>query len=157
MIVRNGSTHRGEGARVEDYYCYGQPIVAPAAGRVVWAEDGRPDQSPGQLDPAHPMGNAFVLDLGRGEFAVLAHLQPGSLRFVVGDSVAAGDTLGLCGNSGNTSEPHLHFHLQDGPEPFQAAGLPAALAEVMVDGKRRTNVELVRGQRVRQVDSPAGR
>ncbi len=157
VMQRAGSTHRGEGKRVEDYYCYGQPILAPAVGQVVWAQEGRPDQVPGQMDPEHPIGNGVVIAHGGGEFSLLAHLQPGRMRVVVGDSVAAGDTLGWCGNSGNSSEPHLHFHLQNGPEPLRGEGLPAAFTDVVIDGQRRALAELERGQRVRRADEPTAR
>ena len=70
-----------------------------------------------------------VLDLGRGEFALLAHLRRGSVRVRKGQRVRAGDALGVCGNSGNSSEPHLHFHLQDRAALFGGArGLPITFA-----------------------------
>jgi murein DD-endopeptidase MepM/ murein hydrolase activator NlpD len=114
VVLRDGSSHRGSGERNEDYHCWRQPVLAPAEARVVAAVDGYPDQPPGQADAEHPAGNHVVLDLGSGEYAVLAHLNAGSVAVEVGDRVAAGQRIGRCGNSGNTSEPHLHFHLQDG-------------------------------------------
>ena len=62
-----------------------------------------------------PAGNHVVLDLGSGEYALLAHLRRGSVRVRPGQRVRRGETLGRCGNSGNSSEPHLHFHVQDRP------------------------------------------
>jgi murein DD-endopeptidase MepM/ murein hydrolase activator NlpD len=155
VMTRDGATHRGDGKRVEDYYCYGQPVVAPARGLVVWAEDGWSDQPPGLADPKHPVGNALVIAHEAGEFSVIAHLQPGSERVVVGDSVAVGDTLGLCGNSGDSSEPHLHVHLQNSPVPLQGDGLPAAFDDVVVDDQPLERAEPVRGQRVHRADWPA--
>jgi hypothetical protein len=103
IVMRDGRSHRGDGRRLEDYYCFDLPIVAPAAGTVVSATDSLPDQNPGQMDRAHPVGNGVVLDHGNGEFSLFAHLRRGSVRVRVGQAVAAGDTLGRCGNSGNTS------------------------------------------------------
>jgi murein DD-endopeptidase MepM/ murein hydrolase activator NlpD len=78
-----------------------------------------------------------VLDLGHGEFALLAHLRRGSVRVRTGQRVRAGTLLGLCGNSGNTSEPHLHFHVQDRAKLFGAArGLPATFVDYRADGRR---------------------
>ena len=68
-----------------------------------------------------------VLDLGGGRFAFYAHLQPGSLRVKAGDRVKAGQVLGLVGNSGNSTEPHLHFHISNGISPLGSEGLPYAI------------------------------
>ncbi|MDX1983227.1 MAG: M23 family metallopeptidase [Bryobacteraceae bacterium] len=69
-------------------------------------------------------GNYIVLDLGGGRFAFYAHLQPGSLRVKPGDKVKRGQVLGLACNSGNSTEPHLHFHVSNGPDPLASEGLP---------------------------------
>jgi len=148
VIVKEGKTHRGDGTGLADYFCYGRPVLAPAAGTVVWAQDSLPDQVPGQMDPAHATGNSLVLDHGNGEFSLLAHLQPRSLRFRVGDRVSQGSVVGSCGNSGNTSEPHLHYHLQNGPQPFLADGLPIQFVDLVVDGKRVARAEIEKGSRV---------
>ena len=149
IIVRDGKTHRGDGKRLEDYYSYGEPVLAPAAGTVVWVQDSLPDQAPGSTDPEHPVGNGMVIDHGNGEFSLFAHLSPGTLRVKAGERVKPGQELGRCGNSGNTSEPHLHYHLQNGPTMAEADGLPARFHELMVDGKPADRVELLKGQRVR--------
>ena len=149
VVVREGRAHANEGRECTDYYCYGLPVLAPAAGTVVWAQDSLPDQIPGHMDPSHATGNSLLIDHGNGEYSLLAHLQPGSLRLRVGDRVEAGVPVGRCGNSGNSSQPHLHYHLQDGPQPFAADGLPAQFREVVVDGREMDRVEVTRGQRVR--------
>jgi murein DD-endopeptidase MepM/ murein hydrolase activator NlpD len=137
-ITRDGQTHSGDGTRNEQYHCYGARILAPAAGKVLVAVDGLPDNPPGKMDPAHAAGNYVLIDLGHDEYAVLCHLQPGSLKVRVGDLVASGQPLGLCGNSGNTSEPHLHFHLQDKPrfefKPDEYS-LPAQFQSYRSNGK----------------------
>ena len=115
---------------LEDYGCYGTPVVAPASGRVHHATDGAPDHVPGtpSADLANPTGNAVVLELATDTFLVLAHLAPGSVLVEEGDSVNEGDPLGACGNSGNTSEPHIHIHHQrQDPKEYPinfAEGLP---------------------------------
>ncbi len=145
-IVKDGVTHTGDGSKLTDYYCYGAEVLAPAAGTIVWACDSLPNQTPGQMDPAHPVGNGVIIDHGNGEFSVLAHMQPHSVRVKVGDRVVADQVLGLCGNSGNTTEPHIHFHLQDGPDMATAEGLPARFVHIVVDGKPTDSAELLRGQ-----------
>jgi hypothetical protein len=101
-------------ARLEDYGCWGVPVLAPAAGRVVRAHDGEPDETPGavsnNLDA--PSGNHVVIELPTRTYLEVAHLQRGSVSVREGEAVEEGRPLGRCGNSGNTSEPHIHVHHQ---------------------------------------------
>lgn len=150
IIMKDGSSHTGDGKKLTDYYAFGQDIIAPAAGQVVWSCDSLPNQEPGQMDPKHPVGNGIIIDHGNGEFSLIAHLQPKTQRFKVGDKVKAGDVIGKCGNSGNTSEPHLHYHLQDGPDIMTAEGLPASFVGVCVDGKKMEKAEPVKGQTIKR-------
>lgn len=149
VIMKGQATHTGDGTRLTDYYCYGAEIFAPAAGTVVWACDSLPDQKPGTMDPSHPVGNGVVIDHGGGEFSLLAHMQPKSLRVQKGSRVEAGTLLGRCGNSGNTSEPHVHYHLQDGPDLAAAEGLPARFVDVCTDGVKQAKAEPRKGQRIK--------
>jgi murein DD-endopeptidase MepM/ murein hydrolase activator NlpD len=71
------------------------------------------------------LGNHVIIDHGNQEFSFLCHLQNGSVTVKPGQTLAAGDALGRCGNSGRSSEPHLHYHMQNKPEPFRGEGLPA--------------------------------
>ncbi|WP_210491910.1 M23 family metallopeptidase [Patulibacter sp. SYSU D01012] len=129
---------------------FGRPVLAPADGTVVRVRDGAPDHPslaswPGLLrfyassalrelgGPGRLMGNHVVLQLGDGVFAVLAHLQRGSVAVRPGDRVAAGDPIGACGSSGSSSEPHLHLQLMDRPRPLLAAGLPLTFAGLTDD------------------------
>jgi hypothetical protein len=117
-------------AKLEDYGCYGVPVVAPASGRVVNAHDGEPDEVPGisSNNVTAPTGNHVAIQLDTGTYLVIAHLRQGSVRVKTGDSVEEGQTIGQCGNSGNTSEPHIHIHHQrQDPAVFPtnfAEGLP---------------------------------
>jgi hypothetical protein len=149
LVVRDGSTHTGDGGRNEDYHCFGQPILAPADGRVVLAVDGIADNVPGQMNAPQVAGNHVVLDHGTGEHSVLAHLRNGSVAVRPGDRVARGQRLGECGNSGNSSEPHLHYQLQDGPEMGPSAGLPAQFTGYLADDRLVDRGEPVRGQSIR--------
>ncbi len=150
LIMKNGVSHTGDGSQLSDYYCYGAEVLAPAAGTIVWSCDSLPDQQPGRMDPKNPIGNGVVIDHGHGELSLLAHMQPKSLRVVTGDKVKTSDVLGLCGNSGNTSEPHIHYHLQDGPDLKTAEGLPAPFVNLMVGGKPVAKAEITKGQSVRR-------
>jgi hypothetical protein len=151
LVLKNNETHSGQGQQLSDYYCYGQEVLAPGVGTVVWTRDDLPDQKIGTTNAANPVGNGVVIDHGDGEFSLLAHMQPGSLRVRVGDTVDATTVLGLVGNSGNTTEPHIHYHLQNGPDMTTAEGLPVRFREVVVDGVTVPWAELVRGQMVSRV------
>jgi hypothetical protein len=148
VMLKNGVSHTGDGSKLSDYYCYGAEVLAPAAGTIVWSCDSLPDQIPGQMDPKNPIGNGVVIDHGNGEFSLLAHMQPKSLKVKTGDKVKQDAVLGLCGNSGNTSEPHVHYHLQDGPEMQSSEGLPAPFVKMIVNGKPVAKAELLKGQTV---------
>jgi murein DD-endopeptidase MepM/ murein hydrolase activator NlpD len=110
-----GTTHRAAGRRNEDYAAYGEDVVAVADGRVAQVVDGVPDNVPGETNTLFVPGNLIVLEHAPDRFSVYAHLIPGSPKVRVGQRVRRGQLLGRCGNSGNSSEPHLHFQVQDAP------------------------------------------
>jgi len=149
VMVRDGRTHPDTSRALSSYYCYGQPILAPAPGVIVHAVDTLPDQPIGSRDLANPGGNHVVIDHGNHEFSLLAHMQPHSLRVRVGTRVKRGQVLGLAGNSGNTSEPHLHVHLMNGPDMADADGLPMPFTNYTIDGVLIHKGELKRFQLVR--------
>ena len=111
-LVVEPAMHGSE--NLADYGCYGTPVVAPVSARVHHATDGAPDHVPGKpsRDRKNPVGNSVVLQLETGTFLVIAHLKPGSVLVEAGDDVQEGEPMGACGNSGNTSEPHIHIHHQ---------------------------------------------
>lgn len=116
---------------VEDYGCYGIPVLAPASGLVTIAHDGEPDEVPGVASNNYtaPTGNYVVIQLPETKtYLVIAHLQPNSVAVKAGETVEEGQVIGACGNSGNTSEPHIHIHHQkQDPAIFPlnfAEGLP---------------------------------
>ena len=114
--------------QLASYPYFGAEVHAVADGVVVRRLDDLPEQTPPTLPSSISLadadGNYIVLDIGNGRFAFFAHMQPGSLRVQVGDRVTRGQVLGLLGNTGNSSGPHLHFHVMDGPAPFTSNGLP---------------------------------
>jgi Peptidase family M23 len=124
-----GKLFSGDGKKNEDYFGFGEELLAAADGVVAATHDGVPENEPGPvravpIDLETVAGNYVVLDLGQGLFAGYAHLQPGSLRVKKGDRVHKGDMLGKLGNTGNSDAPHLHFQVMDGPNIIIAEGLP---------------------------------
>ncbi|PTQ55685.1 MAG: Peptidase, M23/M37 family [Candidatus Carbobacillus altaicus] len=127
-----GKTHRNDGRRLEDYYAFGAPVLAPADGVVVKARDGYRDYPhPGALDPFawNLLGNYVIIRHEGNEYSLLAHIRRGSVKVKRGDHVKRGQVVGEVGNSGNSSEPHLHFHVQDAPHFLLSASLPVRFSK----------------------------
>lgn len=124
----DGRLVKGDRKQVANYHIYGEPVLAVADGTIVDTRNDLPDQVPGALPDGLPIseadGNFAVLDIGGGAFVLYAHMKPGSVRVKAGDKVRRGDLIGHVGNTGNSSEPHLHLHIMDGPSPLLADGLP---------------------------------
>lgn len=157
LIAKHGSSHAGAGRKNEDYLCFGQPVLAPADGVVVEAVDGVDDNVPGVMNAKAPLGNHVVLDHGGGEFSFLAHFKKGSLVVKAGDGVKAGALLGRAGNSGRSSEPHVHYHLQTTATFARGQGLPAQFQGYLANGKSVPRGEPVAGQFVANPGTKASR
>jgi hypothetical protein len=131
----------GDPSKNENWIAYGDDILAVADGTVINTLDKFDDQKPGALpDPStitveNIGGNYIVLDLGNGLYAFYAHLKRGSQKVRVGDRVRKGDKIALLGNTGNTSAPHLHFHIMDGPSVLGSNGIPYVIDGFAYDGQ----------------------
>lgn len=141
-------TYEGNSKLNESYYIYGREVVAPASGKVVDTLDGVPDAIPSEShqDFKQPAGNYVVIDHGNNEFSMLAHLKNGSTVFNKGDLVVAGDIIGFVGNTGNSTEPHLHYHLQNTSKWKNGEGLPAQFQQYIANGQFIQRGEPIRGQ-----------
>ena len=128
----------GDVSDVNSYHIYGDEVLAVADATVAFAIDGYPNQIPGALpdsiDVADADGNHIILDLGKGLYALYAHLQPGSVAVQTGDRVTRGQVIARVGNSGNTSEPHLHLHVMDAPSGLVANGIPYVFDSYQITG-----------------------
>lgn len=135
-----GRFRNGPANDVHSYTAYGAKLLATADGVVVSALDGLPDQvppnapDPGTITLENVDGNHVVLDLGNGFYAFYAHMKPGSVRVRVGQKVRAGTVLGLLGNSGNSTAPHLHFHVMDSASVLGSEGLPYVFRNMKLAG-----------------------
>jgi murein DD-endopeptidase MepM/ murein hydrolase activator NlpD len=142
----DGNTFAGDEKNNKNYRAYGSDALAVADGIVTEVKDGIPENIPGENSRAVPItletvgGNHVILDIGHGRYATYAHLQPGSLKVKLGDHVKRGQVLGLVGNSGNSTEPHLHFHLTNGNSPLGSEGIPYALESF--EAKRKEDAPL---------------
>jgi murein DD-endopeptidase MepM/ murein hydrolase activator NlpD len=152
LVVRGEKSFEGDGAHREQYYCWGRPILAPGDGLVVEAVSDIPDNTPGMVNPETLYGNHIVLDHGNGEVSLLAHLQRGSLQVQRGQAVRQGDVLARCGNSGTSTEPHLHYQLMNGRRYLKSFGLPAQFQSYLADGQRVSRGEPTRGQVIEAIE-----
>ena len=154
-VGESGLSHKGDGTRFDDYYAYGADVLAAADGRVASVandqqEDPSAMQRPNETQEAYfarlqkeqgerlakgltaITGNFVMIDHGKNEYSLYAHLQPGSVGIRVGDQVKAGDVIGKLGSSGNSTEPHLHFHVCDKPDPLMCAGIPVNFSNITI-------------------------
>lgn len=124
IVVYNGFSYKGDPKKNESYYAYGKPVLASAAGKVVKVVNDIHDNDPVGIENTEQIaGNHVIVDHGNGEFSYYAHLQKGSVSVKVGDVVRVGDKLGKCGNSGNSSEAHLHFEVANSAELYTTQSL----------------------------------
>ncbi len=145
-VDANNNTYKGEGKQLEDYYCYGEDVLAVADGIVVIVVDGVLEHTPfGIRDRYNVPGNHVVLDLGQGEFAFYAHMIPGHMKVKVGDCVYGGRPLARVGNSGNSSEPHLHFQIMDRARLIEAASMPIRYSDIILNGKLTASAQISEG------------
>ena len=135
MVWDDGGTCAEPCEENDDFYVFGLPILAPAAGVVAEMEDGNPDMTPGVADPAALEGNHVMLEVASGEYLLFAHMQQGSVLVKEGEEVEAGQELGKVGNSGNTTQAHLHLHLQDQDHyDSNAESMPLEFSNLNIDG-----------------------
>ena len=107
-----GKSHKGDGRNNQDYYAFGQDIVADADGVVTDVITGIHDNAPGVMNPLMAVGNMIMIRHANGEVSVFCHIKFEGTRVKVGDQVKKGQVIGLCGNTGNSTEAHLHYQVQ---------------------------------------------
>jgi murein DD-endopeptidase MepM/ murein hydrolase activator NlpD len=138
QVDSHGLAYRTDGKKPEDWLCYGAEILAVAAGTVVEVVRDLPNVTPGKnpegLSIPQIAGNRVIIDMGSGHYAMYAHLAPDSIQVNVGDHVQQGQKLGLLGNTGNSSAPHLHFQVMDRPSSLDDTSLPFVFDHMNLEG-----------------------
>jgi hypothetical protein len=133
------TTFEGDPSRNESYFIFGEPVLAVAPGRVIATRVDVPENTPPIESPFTTfealLGNYVVEALGEHRFAVYVHLHTGSVRVRVGEQVHRGQVLALVGNTGNSTEPHLHFHVISGPSPIASDGVPYVFRSFQYDAR----------------------
>jgi hypothetical protein len=139
----------GIGSKDEDYFCFGQPIVAPADGTVIKAIGGYNDNPPGKPTGDQTDGNVIIIRHDEGESSMFNHLKQNSLKVKQDDKVKQGEVIAECGNSGAGPVPHVHYQFQKGA----GIGLPAQFQDYIANGKPVASGEPTRGQLVKNANS----
>ncbi|HBQ82880.1 MAG: hypothetical protein A2X03_15890 [Bacteroidetes bacterium GWA2_40_15] len=115
LVDEMKNVHSSTPFQNENFYCYNKPVIAPADGIVVDIADNIEDNEPGNVNTKQNWGNSIIIRHMDGLYTQMSHLRAGSFRKSKGDYVSAGELVALCGNSGRSPEPHLHFQVQATP------------------------------------------
>ena len=154
-VLKDGRPFSGDGSKNEQFYCYGQPVLAPADGTVVQVTDTYADSVPGRPEDVLPSGNRVLIAHGNQEFSLLTHLKQNSIKVKQGAKVKQGDIVGECGNSGISAAPHLEYRLQNSKGVPLPQTLPAQFVDYVADGVPVAVGEPVGGQTVHNAAAAA--
>ncbi|SHJ27936.1 Protein of unknown function [Mesonia phycicola] len=146
---KNGKSFKTDGKTNEDYYAFGKELIAPCDAEVILSVDGVKDNIPGELNPIYVPGNTVILKTENDEFLFFAHFKQNSIVVKQGQKVKQGELLGLCGNSGNSSEAHLHFHIQNIEDMNKATGAKSYFSEIFVNGQLKKDYSPIKGEKVK--------
>ena len=142
--------YTGDFRQKENHYCFGKRLNAPAAGKIIEVVNTINDNQVGTTNNDQPGGNYIIIDHLNGEISIMAHLKKESIIVSIGDNVVKGQEVGKAGNSGASSEPHLHYHLQSSSGLSDGLGLPAQFLNYFEDDQFVERGDPVRGQLVRK-------
>ncbi len=146
MALKDGLPFENDGRKNTDYYCWGQPVLSPAAGIVIQAVGNASDHQPGRLPEIQSRGNYVVIAHGNSEFSMIPYLKAGSLKVRSGERVKQGEVVAECGNSGSSFAPHVEYNLQNTRGFPLPKTMPAQFVNYTADGKLVTVGEPLRGQ-----------
>jgi murein DD-endopeptidase MepM/ murein hydrolase activator NlpD len=144
-----GKSFKTNGSTNKDYYAFGQELLAPCDGEVVLVVDGIKDNVPGTMNPVYVPGNSVIVKTANNEYLFFAHFKQHSIKVLEGQKVMKGQFLGLCGNSGNSSEPHLHFHIQNAEDMNIATGIKCYFDKIIVNGQVMTDYSPIQKDKIR--------
>lgn len=151
FIITNsqGKSYKNDGKTNEDFYAFGKQLIAPTDGEVVLVVDGIKDNKPGTPNPLYVPGNTVIIKAKNNEYLFFAHFKQNSIVVKQGQIVKQGEVLGLCGNSGNSTEPHIHFHIQNVEDMNKATGAKSYFENILVNGELKTDYSPVKMEKVK--------
>jgi murein DD-endopeptidase MepM/ murein hydrolase activator NlpD len=144
-----GKSYKTDGKKNEDYYAFSKEILAPCDGEIVLAVDGIKDNIPGVFNPIYIPGNTVIIKTANNEYLFFAHFKQHSIVVKQGQKVKQGEVLGLCGNSGNSSEPHLHFHIQNVEDMNVATGVKCYFDNLIVNGQLKNDYSPIQKDKIK--------
>jgi murein DD-endopeptidase MepM/ murein hydrolase activator NlpD len=144
-----GSSYKTDGKTNEDYYAFGKELIAPCDGEIVLVVDGVKDNVPGEMNPFNVGGNMVIIKTANNEFLVFCHFKHQSIKVKEGQKIKQGDLLGLCGNTGNSSEAHLHFHIQNIENQITATGAKCYFEKLSVNGQVKQDYSPVKNDKIK--------
>lgn len=153
MTDAEGKSYKTDGKTNADYYAFGQELYAPCDGKIVLVVDGVKENVPGVLNPVFVPGNTVIIETAQHEFLFFAHFKQHSIVVKEGQRVKRGQLLGLCGNTGNSSEPHIHFHIQNVEDMNVATGAKCYFDKLKVNGEVKQDYSPIQKDKI----SPAGK
>ncbi|MFK8059786.1 MAG: DUF3887 domain-containing protein [Polaribacter sp.] len=149
FIKKGGKTYKNNKSKNENYFVFGKQIIAPCDATVVKVIKGVKDNIPGVLNPKQVSGNTVILKTVNNEFILFAHFKENSIRVMENQIIKQGDILGLCGNSGNSSEPHLHLSLQNVADTNIATGGKLFFDTIKVNGIIKKDYIPIKNEKIR--------
>lgn len=151
ILITNekGNSHKTDGKTNEDYYAFGKEIISPCDGEIVLVVQGVKDNIVGEMNSFDVGGNTIILLTANNEFLVFCHLKHNSTKVSEGQKVRKGQLLGLCGNSGHSSEPHLHFHIQNAEDMNVATGVKCFFGKLFVNGQLKVDYSPIKNDKIR--------
>lgn len=151
QVDSSGKSFRTDGKTNEDYYAFGKEILAPCDGKVVQVVNGVKDNVPGEMNTYDVGGNTVIIKTVNDEYLVFCHFKHNSILVKEGQDLRQGEVLGLCGNTGNSSEPHLHFHIQDVENMNKATGIKCYFDQIMVNGQLKTDYSPIQNDHIENI------
>lgn len=149
IINKKGNSYKTNGKTNQDFYAFGKQLFAPCDGEVVLVIDGVNDNKVGEMNSVDVGGNTVIIKTTNNEFVVFCHFKNKTIVVKKGQQVKQGQVLGQCGNSGHSSEPHLHFHLQNGIDMNTATGIKCYFDKLNVNGKLMTDYSPIQKEKIK--------
>ena len=146
IIDKSGKSYKTNGMTNEDYYAFGKKVIAPCDGEIVLVIDGVKDNTPGEMDLFDVGGNTIILKTANNEYLVFCHFKHQSIKVKEGQKVVQGQLLGLCGNTGHSSEPHIHFQIQNIEDINKATGVKCYFDKIIVNGQVKSNYSPIKNE-----------
>ena len=144
-----GNSFKTDGKTNEDYYAFGKELFAPCDAEVALVVDGVKDNVVGEMNTFNVGGNTVILKTANNEYLVFCHFKHQSIKVKEAQKVKQGEILGLCGNSGNSSEPHLHFHIQNAENINLATGIKCYFSNIVVNENLKADYSPIKNDKIK--------